>query len=179
MTDHKNKITLTGVQIRERIRAEELRRDLSATEFPTSLYAFEDDDKSLSPAQHAENFLDAERKVAQLQTLQTRYNLLVQLNVLGEKMSLAEAVKRLGGAGRLTKMWTSAAKDEGKDRYGYGSDRLTRDKSQERARRQVTKQACAEAAGKAARFAGELRAAVARGNGTPIDFDDVEPSLFS
>ena len=95
-------------------------------------------------------------------------------------MTLSEGIKRLGGAGRLIKLWTSAAKDGDKDRYGYGSGgRLTRDKNQERARRQVSKQVCAEAANRAARFAGELRAAVARGNNTPIEWDDVDPTLLA
>ena len=171
-------ISITGVQLRERIRAEELRRDLAIQEFPNSLYAFEDDEK-VSVNAHAETFLDAERRIAQLQTLQSRYNLRVDISVFGEKMTLSEGIKRLGGAGRITKLWTSAAKDEGKDRYGYGSDRLTRDKNQERAKRQISKQACAEAAGKAARFAGELRATIARGNATAVEFDDVDPALLA
>lgn len=155
---------ITGYLLREGLRRWELRRDTAAEQFTTSLTKFKDDDK-LAPTEIAKTFTEAEEAIARLQAAQSRYNLHVVVDVLGAQFTLCEAVKRLGGAGRIDKMWRSAAGGK-KDRYGM--DRDTRNKDEERAERTVTVKEAMANANKASAFAGALRAAVAKGNGTEV-----------
>src|SRR5579885_1022293 len=99
---------VTGYQIREAIRKQELQRDTVISQFNASLFKFEGEEK-LSPDDVAKMFTQAEQAIANLQTGLARYNLYVVIDVLGDKMTLAEGVKRLGGAGRLEKLWREAA----------------------------------------------------------------------
>lgn len=112
---------VTGYQLKTAIQRWELRRDAAAAQFPTTLAKFKEQTKE-SPLTVTDSFLKAERAVAALQTAQGRYNLAVEITVDGEKTSLAEGVKRVGGLGRIEKMWRVAAAPK-PDRYGYDGSR--------------------------------------------------------
>jgi hypothetical protein len=88
---------LTCYQLQEAIRRWELKKTSTTKQFDESLWAFEGEDKA-SPVLLGETFQKVEEAVSRLQTLQARYNLSVIVDVSGAKMTLCEAVKRVGGA---------------------------------------------------------------------------------
>lgn len=155
---------ITGYQLREAIKRWELHKSTAAKQFDESLWAFEGDDKA-SPGELADTFLKAEDAVAKLQTLQARYNLSVVVDVLGSKMSLCQAVKMVGGAGRHEKMWRNAATNSGQCGYAYGQNPMSRKTDEVHAKRTVSVKEAIERADRAARLASALRSAIALGNG--------------
>lgn len=163
---------VTGFLLREAIRRWELRRDTAANQFDDSLAKFKDEDKQ-SPTEITQAFVEAEVAVAKLQAAQARYNLSinVKLEVTNETVTLCEAVKRLGGAGRLEKMWRSAAGGK-KDRYG-GYDQGTRRADEVRAVRTVTVKESMAHANRASAVAGALRAGIAKANGTEMEAREI------
>jgi hypothetical protein len=167
---------VTGYQIREAIRKHELSRDTAAKLFKKSQHVFEGDEEKAHPKDIMNAFTGAELAVVSLQEAQQRYNLAVTVDVQGEKMTLCSAVKRLGGAGRVEKMWRDAVCEK-EDRYGY-NDR-ERQEGTIVAKRVVPHRDAIEAANKAAGFAGALRAAVAMGNSTVVEVEDLDGALFT
>lgn len=166
---------ITGYKLKELIKQAEMVRDTVASHFDGSLHTFEGDAAKDTPQQVVGKFQKADLALAQIQTIQARYNLAVEVEVLGEKMTLMEAVKRVGGAGRVEKMWRSASGTK-KDRYAY-RDELTRDKDTIRAKRTLAKGAALELAQEAAKVAGALRAAIAEGNSREVDMDVTLPDF--
>lgn len=160
---------ITGYKLKELVKRTEMVRDAVASLFDGSLHRFADEKDKDTPQNVVERFRKADLALAQVQTIQARYNLAVTVEVLGEKMALMEAVKRVGGAGRIEKMWRSAS-GEKKDRYGYRDD-LTRDKDSIRAERTLTQGQALELAQEAAKVAGALRAAIAEGNSVEVELD--------
>jgi hypothetical protein len=169
---------VTGFLLREALRRWELRRDTAASQFESSLMRFPDEDKP-APDSLATAFVDAEHAISCLQVAQARYNLLVTIEVMGAVMPLCQGVKRLGGAGRLDKLWRSAV-GEKKDRYGM-RDEHTRRADETRAVRVMSIPDAMVRANRAAVFAGALRAAIAKGNGTEIPTSDLllDPALLT
>lgn len=169
---------ITGYKLRHAIREAEHVKNLAASQWDDSLHAFpEERATKASPTSLMAKYVDAENRLARLQLAQTRYNVAVQVDVLGQPMTLCEAVKRVGGAGRAEKMWRTAAGGEKKDRYGYNRD-LTRSTTEVRAERTVSVEASLVEAKKAARYAAALREAIEVGNTTEVEIEDLEPSLF-
>lgn len=159
--------TVNGFRIQAAIKALAKRRDYLESRFRGSLFAFPGDEKPDSRKLMAD-CADAEAKIAALQVAQARYNLAVDVDVQGTRMTLLEAVKRVGGASRAEKKWAEGAKDEEDSRYGRN---LVRDKDSVVARRTVAQDECAEAAQAAAAYAGALRAAIQTGNAKEVELD--------
>lgn len=159
---------VNGYMIRQRL--QELELDLKALldEMSNGLYVFEGEERR-SPMLAAAEIRTTEAAIAGLQTAQQCYNLVVKVNVQGEEMTLCEAVKRVGGASRLEKMWRGMVAPK-KDRYSSGPD-MHRDKTQEFAKRSVTVEDAKQQASQAAQYASSLRAAAAVGNNTKIQLD--------
>lgn len=93
-------------------------------------------------------------------------------------MTLAEAVKMVGGAGRAEKMWKSHAINTGRE--SYSRIESSRPKDSEFAKRSVSVKECLKNANESAKFAGALRAAIAEGNSTKVDVASInlDPKLF-
>jgi hypothetical protein len=164
---------VTGYQIREAIRQWELRRDAALRMFDDSLTFFEGDEKP-NPVQVAERFQQADRAIATLQGYQTRFNLALEIKELG--VNLGTAVRMVGGAGRLEKMWRSTVGKK-KSRYAYLDNTLTRRANEETAKPVLSKEECLELASQAARDAGKLRAFIAAANATAVEIE-ADPTLF-
>lgn len=160
---------LTGYRIRERLNALLIDHKIAADAFSGSLVYFEDDGQGETPDSVASRFAEAERKVASLQAVQARYNLAVPVEVQGERMTLCEAIKRVGGAGRLEKMWRDASSTLRATDWRGAPVKRTKDEVV--AKRALSPEECGKRAVKAARYAAALRAAVAQGNTTEIDID--------
>ena len=166
---------ITGYKLQHRLRELHHLRDMAASQFDHGRSRFDDDNKPTSK-QAFDRYEAAEATIAKLQTAQSQYNLALRVDVLGESLTLAEAVKRVGGAGRMEKMWRSIAVQK-KDRYGFDNDEV-RDAGSIRAKATVTVDEAAGYAQKAARFASALREAIQVANATAVEIDELDPSLF-
>jgi hypothetical protein len=166
----------TGYALREAIKQFELRRDTAARSFDGSLRKFPDEDKE-APQKIVEQFLKAEGAIVSLQVAQARYNLAVGVEANGEKMSLEEAVKRIGGYARAEKMWRTAAGPK-PDRYNTYRNDDERDPTKLVSRITVTPSEAVKLASAAAKRAGALRAAIATGNAREVEIENLDPALF-
>lgn len=163
---------VTGYQIREAIKRWRIRADVAAKQFNESLWVFESDKGAkATPEQVAKNFAEADRAVAVLQQLQDEYNTRITIRVNGKDLSLALAVKLLGGAGRLENMWRKAATDAGSEsRYSRFHERpqMSRKTDEEYARRAVPQDKAIRFSDEAAQYASALRSGIALGNSQKI-----------
>jgi hypothetical protein len=167
---------VTGYAFREAIRQHELRAKAAADTFDGTLKKFPDEKKP-SPQAVIEQFATSERAVARLQSAQAQYNLKVSVDVLGEHMTLSEAVKLVGGVGRIEKMWRNAAGGK-KDRYGYGNAQDERDPSKVFAVETVSTDEAVKLASVAAKRAGAFRSAIATANAREVEIENLDPALF-
>lgn len=169
---------INGYVLREAIKRWELRRNTAEKLFGQSLWRFDGDEKA-DVMTTAKQYEDADLNVAVLQTAQVRLNEKVDASVKVKgkivAMTLGEAVKRVGGAGRIEKMWRNVTTDK-QDRYDRGEER-SRDKDQIQAKRTVSQSVALEKATEAATYAGALRASIAEANSRNIELD-VDPKLF-
>lgn len=169
---------MTGFQLMYRLRELQDTRDIAGTQFDDCLYQFQADaGQKPSPVELTRVYRECERKIAALQVAQAQCNLAVSVEVLGDTMTLHEAVKLVGGAGRIAKMWKDAAKKGAQSHYGYGEP--SRDKDHEYARRTVSVRECLEHSTEASRWASALRQAVQLGNAAEIEIEDLDADLFS
>ena len=167
---------VNGFRIQSMLRDVELKKQTAEAEFQDSLHFFANEQKP-SPEKMMENYAEAERQLAQLQELQTRYNLAVEVPVqLGEKdvvkMTLQHAIKLVGGASRQEKLWREAATGK-KTRHSYyqKDDSVVRSKDNEYAQAALTPRQIAGHIGHASRFVSALREAIQIGNATAIELD--------
>jgi hypothetical protein len=166
---------ITGYDLRDAISGWQLKRDAATKAFDGSLYKFPDENKE-TPNEVVASIEAAELIIAKLQTAQMEYNLKVQLKLPGGTLSLAEAIKRVGGLGRIEKMWKSAASPK-KRSYLDLDEVPTRDDGRIVAERQLNTKEVIEQASKVGKLAGKFRSAIAVGNATEVDID-LDPSLF-
>jgi hypothetical protein len=164
---------VTGYKFQHALRELGHVSDIAAGQFNDSLKVFPDDVKT-HPTEVMARYQAAEAKIAKLQTLQAQYNLDVTVQVQGQPMTLSEAVKLVGGAGRAEKMWRSVAAPK-QDRYG--GDRDTRDAGVVVAQKVISTEEAAGHAKAAARWASALREAIQVGNATEMEFP-VDEALF-
>ena len=168
---------ITGYALRGAISEWKLKRDAATQAFNGSLYKFEGDSKD-TPDQVAQAIGAAEVALATLQTAQMEYNLKVRLELPGGTISLAEAIKRVGGQGRIEKMWKSASSPKKRSSYLSDLDEIpSREDGRVVAERQITTQQAIERATGAGRLAGKFRAAIAVGNATEVEID-LDPALI-
>jgi hypothetical protein len=165
---------VNGYMLREAIKMHELRRDTAAAAFLGSLKKFENETKS-PPGEIVAAFLAAEDTIAKLQMVQARYNLHVAITVRGARITLAEAVKRLGGMSRVEKMWRSATGAK-IDRYAFNADE--RNPGMLVAKPTIATTEAMKLAEAAAKATGEYRAAIATGNAHEFEAETLDPKLF-
>ena len=152
---------VTGYKLQHTLRELSHTRDIAAGQFDSSLKFFPGDEKG-DPKAVMAAYLEAEAKIARLQTGQALYNLKVQVDVLGKRMTLSEAVKLVGGAGRAEKMWRSVAAPK--------KDPII-------AQRTITPMEAAALAKEAARWASALREAIQTGNAVEVEIE-LDTALF-
>ncbi len=156
-----SEITVTGNQLRDSIKRWSLKLDIAIKQFTEGLWVF-DEHEGPTLLELSNQIKTAEASIASLQTAQSVYNLAVEVDVQGRTTSLCEIVKRVGGAGRLSKLWRNIAASTGRDRWSRVS--LTRSKDDDRAKRSISVQAAVEQADQAEKFAAALRHGLAVGN---------------
>lgn len=168
---------VTGHQLKEALKMASLTLSTIFSQFDETLYKFHDEEKE-SPSVIADKISEFENKVAKIQTAQSLYNLSVKIIVNNKEMTLEEAIKRVGGAGRMAKMWRNASKGSKHERY-YGGDHKRRSADEEIAKPTISKTDALEKAKDAEKFAAKLRTAIAIGNSTEVSIDFVDDDLLS
>ena len=167
---------INGYKLRESMKRFELQRDAAEVRFPHSLYAFEGDKKD-SADSIMESLVKAEEGIANLQTVQSAYNLQVRVRVQGTEMTLCNAIKLMGGATRAENLWKVASGTK-KVRGSYEMPMpMTRDANQTLAYATVTPQVLLTRVTKASAYAAALRSAIAQGNATEMDME-LDPTLL-
>ncbi len=164
---------ITGHALRFAVSTWELRRDTADQEFTRSLLKFHDEDKP-SPFDVMDRRMGADMAIAKIQEVQAKYNLAIQVNVRGAPMSLALAVKLLGGAGRTARLWKAAMESQASERYGDTGVRAT-DKIY--AVKTVSTDVAMAKIQSSAEYVGALKAAIAEGNAVPMDLE-IDASLL-
>lgn len=167
---------ITGYKLRAAIQNWTLIRETAVSQFKGSLRKFKGEDK-YPPDVVMKDIREAEEFVARLQTAQARYNLDVMIDVEDARMSLCQAVKMIGGAGRIANLWKDAT-HEGGTRDMFGKHTFHRDKDDEYAERTITVEDALRGASEAQQFFTALRAAVAQGNAEKRDIEGLTPELF-
>lgn len=168
----------TGYRLREALKLWGLRKAAAEQAFPDSLFKFDGEEKT-KPADIVSTLVSAEASIAQLQVAQMRYNLSVMVEVEGQgQMPLAHAIKLAGSAERIEKLWRGVKSPSSKrSRYDLGPE-LTRDPNQLRAASTITDKEALNQTSVASKRAGALRAAIASGNSTKVEIENLVPSLF-
>jgi DNA-binding transcriptional MerR regulator len=178
---------VTGYGLKEIIKKLERRRDTAKSQFEEALYYFEGETTTevaqKRAAELAKQYEDLERKIARVQSLQAEYNASVTITIQdGDhtcKYTLSHAIKLLGGAERIEKLWQKATSvdSSGGSRY-YSPDRV-RVAGQEHAKRAISTNGAIMESEKASTFVGALRAAVAVANSTEKEMALPEGALLS
>lgn len=162
---------VTGYILQTRIRTLKTEVESYATQFSNGTAKFADEEK-LGVKEAYQQFDRAERELARYQTAQTIFNLRVKVNVLGESMTLCEAIKRVGGAGRAEAMWKELVAPK-RDRYSR-DESVVRDKDKEYATKTYSLTEAQAQARSAASYASALRAAIQAANAKEIEIPDSE-----
>jgi hypothetical protein len=158
----------TGYALQLRIRTLKVEVDSYATQFENGKARFDDEDKP-SSLEAFENFKRAEEELATAQTLQCMYNQRVHVTVQGVRMTLAKAIRLVGGAGRAESMWRNVVAPK-KERY-HARDDLVRTKDQTYAFPTYTREQAQVKAKQTAAYAAALRQAIQEANATQIELD--------
>jgi hypothetical protein len=169
---------ITGYKLMDRIEALREQAQTINGQFTTSLYRFEEAiEEKPDPRELMKQYVECEKKVALLQASQAAYNVTVKVEVLGEEMSLQQAVKLVGSANRIKNNWLSALKaTQDKNSYASYYD-LVRDKTNEYAQRVVSIEECLRLSQEASDRSAALKQAIRSGNATEVEME-IAPSLF-
>ena len=168
---------VTGYKLKEALKLKAIELQAVQSLFDESLYKFEGEEK-LSPEEVVDKIKTLEDQIAKLQTAQSYYNLQVIVEVNGKKGFLETAIKLVGGAGRVSKMWRTASAGRTRDRWDR-SNIITRRTDEVMAEPTVNKITALEKAKEAEKFASALRSAIAVGNTNIVDVDWIDEKLFS
>ena len=167
---------VTGYKIQHKHKELEQLKEVAAQQFNDNIMQFESQNEKMELPEVFANYTSLEKRIARLQAAQCLYNLSVDVSVLGERMTLLEAVKLVGGAGRSEKMWKDVVKGNKTRHHGYGEQ--TRSKDQEYAVRSVSINDAVGFAQQATKIAGALREAIQVGNANEVELD-LDESLFA
>jgi hypothetical protein len=164
---------VTGNQLRAALKLWEMRLNVAVQQFETSIYAFPGEDKNPLTAM---NMIEkAHAAIATIQTAQTQYNLLVELNWNGNTIPLTSGVKSLGMASHEAKLWRSALPK--KDRYDSIRDK-TRNAEEIIATVVIPLERMAQYAFDKQKSATELQSAIATANATLIEIQGFPAELL-
>jgi hypothetical protein len=168
---------INGYQLREAIKRLSLSRDAFLSQFKDSLYTFEKEQTNLSPIKLMYLLEKAEYQTAIVEEAQQKFNQIVTVSVQNETMTLARAVKLVGGAARREKLWKEVIVP--KNRYGLLEPvMLTRNKDSEYAIPTISKEEALLQSHDASIFASSLRNAIAKGNNAEIERIGIKEEQF-
>jgi hypothetical protein len=173
---------VNGHQLREAIKRWEMKRETVLRGFDKSFFRKKSEETKKSPIEIAAEFKKCEFIIAKLQAAQTRYNIETTVEFVEDsslmKISLCEAVKRIGGYGRLESMWRKASLQEEDPNEDMKMRYSESTKIEWPVRVTSIETAVAEAT-QINLVCGSLRGAIAQGNTREMDFSDLMPEYFT
>jgi hypothetical protein len=146
-------------------------------QFQSSLYAFEDEPPPSDPRQVMLELLQVSGQIARLQEVQSAYNLRVEVEVQGERMTLQRVLELISSANRAKTLWAKAATPQSENPYGFQVGLRTRDKDNEYARPVVPLPEAQDLANAATRRALAFKQAIRSGNAREVEME-VDAALF-
>ena len=161
---------INGYKLQTAIKQAQEQREFAEKRFHGGIFAFPGEKKP-NPGATAVEIVKLEAKIARLQAAQASYNLQVQIVTDAGSLSLHQAVKLVGGAARIEKLWKEALSQvsgETVDRYGGGRQRQA---DAIIATPQVSIEEAEAAANAASTYTRMLREKIAAANATEIDLD--------
>lgn len=167
---------ITGYKLKEAIQTWEMRRQSLNDEWNLSLAKFEKEEKR-TPTEIYKDIRTAELAIAHLQATQAKYNIDIKVDIIGEAVTLCEAVKRVGGANRLRSMWDAALEKRRHHSYHHQDDPNVRDPTKEYSEGTVTPQEVAKHKEAAQKYVNALRAGINMANAVSTNLD-IDPKLF-
>ncbi len=163
---------VNGHQLRESIKLWGMKLNTVKPQFEDALHAFDDEEKE-APLDIDARIHECEMAIARLQTAQVYYNLHTKVQIDDNEVSLAFAVKAVGGMGRREGRWRQAAEPDRYDPYAYRRNQhLERNPDTEVARRTISHKESLAVASAAARTASKFRAGIAQANLQTLDIPD-------
>lgn len=139
-------------------------------QFNAALYRFKDDEGKRDPRDILREYQEIQSRIARLQEVQAAYNLRVEVEVLGERMTLQRVLHLVAAANRVKTLWAKAATPDNANIYHYGALRA-RDKDNEYAQRVISLENAQELADAASRRALAFKQAIRSGNAREIEMD--------
>lgn len=152
---------VNGYSLRTAIKNRETERDAAIASLTNSISG----ETGPSPEELMNKIEKCEEDIAKLQAFQTRYNLAVTVEFSSEKISMAEAVKRIGGIERVSAQWKSLL-NRPLSAVAVSVGRLDSTMAMQRAKQSAT-------------LASTLRGRMSAANGTEIEIPELEESLMS
>ena len=169
---------VTGYALKEGIKAKAAEVALYVSQFDESLNAFEDEVK-LSPEDIGEKIAKAEEHLCLLQAAQKEFNLRIKVNPKNlREVSLEVAVKRVGGLGRLAKMFQTVAKGIIRDKWDKNRP-ITRSKDEEVARPTITKEEALKCFKNYNNLASAYRTEISRANHMSADIEYITEEMLA
>lgn len=165
----------TGYALREAMKVHSLNKETAEAAFQDALKAFPGETKP-APMDSFNALLKADLALALLETFQVKYNLAVKVMVQGASMTLLEAIKMAGITGRTEKLWKATIANPVSLPSYYDTDE--KDATKVRAVRTLPVETAVAQTKMYGKKASALRAAIAAGNSTEIELEDLDASLF-
>jgi alpha-D-ribose 1-methylphosphonate 5-triphosphate diphosphatase PhnM len=169
----------TGFKLIAALEQWKLKLELANSEWADSLTAFDGETKT-SPKDILATIIKAERACVKLQVAQAEYNAHVRCEVphwskfdVKLNMSLHEAVKLVGAAGRIQKLIKGAASTKS-DPY---SNTLYRDPNQMVAKATISRTEAAKDVATVSKWVRSLKSAIAEKNSTEVELN-LDSKLF-
>jgi len=169
---------VTGYMLMAAIKEHAFARENAENAFVDSRWKYESEVKD-TPEDAMYKYMAAESNLITVQCAQAEYNqrVIVQLPTGGKKMTLGEAIKRVGMLARIEKQWRDTAKPR-KARFSYLDEEMTgRDPDKVYAERGISVEGAQAFAKAAAKVTNEVRVLIQVGNATEIDME-LDPALF-
>jgi conjugal transfer/entry exclusion protein len=154
---------INGYTLRTAIRNREMERDTAITNLPRLAMM----NKATEIKDTMAKIENLEKSIAKLQAFQTSYNLQVIVKAGSEQMSMAEAVKRIGGVERVSRQWRQVIEQIGSAHTALASDEGA----------SSTAEDAMKAARAAANEASTLRGAINASNAVEIEIPELAEDM--
>lgn len=171
---------INGYRLRAAIKRKEVTLQVAIRTFEESAYQYASDKQKYDLGDLMETVANTEIEITDLQACQSRYNLSVLVPYTNTNdelfhITLCQAVKLVGGAGREEKLWRSLLPK--KERYGF--ERVpTRSAGDEHAKLAVNYEELVDYVDSAAKCAANLRANIAVGNNTEVEIPELSEDML-
>jgi len=168
---------VTGYQLRQAIDSKQIDLEAARERFNRNLFQFSGEGGE-DPLAIGLEICDLELDIVQLQAAQAEYNVSADICLGADKMTIAEAVKRVGVYERMRGLWKSAMSTTQGSRSYFDYDRSVRSRENEYAEKAISDNDAKGMAKDFQRDLSEIRAAIAKANTVEREMDRLDPEWF-